>query len=99
MTKPRMVGHTARNGLFAALLAREGSTANPAELDTQDRLLCWCSMGPGHLGSRGFILRDGESPYDIVRTGLRGKSSNQMLAGRQGTPSAIDAMLVARRAG
>src|SRR5205814_1903781 len=30
MTKPLHVGHTARNGLFAALLARDGFTANPA---------------------------------------------------------------------
>src|SRR5947209_6471341 len=33
MTKPFHIGHAARNGLLAALLAREGMTANPAALE------------------------------------------------------------------
>ncbi len=33
MTKPLHVGHCARNGLMAALLARDGFTANPDALD------------------------------------------------------------------
>jgi len=33
MTKPLHVGHTARSGLFAAQLAREGFTANPGALE------------------------------------------------------------------
>ena len=38
MTKPLHVGHSARNGLFAALMVREGFTANPAALEAQARL-------------------------------------------------------------
>ncbi|WP_428390921.1 MmgE/PrpD family protein [Lichenicoccus sp.] len=33
MTKPLHVGHCARNGLFAALLAQDGFTANPGALE------------------------------------------------------------------
>jgi 2-methylcitrate dehydratase PrpD len=43
MTKPLHVGQTARGGLFAAQLAREGFTANPARSSTS-RDFCRCSM-------------------------------------------------------
>src|SRR4029077_14364399 len=33
MTKPLHVGHTARDGLFVAMLARDGFTANPDALE------------------------------------------------------------------
>ena len=39
MTKPLHVGHTARSGLFAAQLAREGFTANPAALEHKQGFL------------------------------------------------------------
>src|SRR3954452_12417619 len=39
MTKPLHVGHTARNGLFAAMLAREGFTANDAALEHRQGFL------------------------------------------------------------
>jgi 2-methylcitrate dehydratase PrpD len=39
MTKPLHVGHTARNGLFAALLVRQGFTANPAALEHKQGFL------------------------------------------------------------
>jgi 2-methylcitrate dehydratase PrpD len=39
MTKPLHVGHCARNGLLAALLAREGFTANPGALEHKQGFL------------------------------------------------------------
>src|SRR5262249_56658308 len=52
MTKPLHVGHTARNGLFAALMVKQGFTANPAALD----------------GRQGFLdVFNGPGSYDIDR--------------------------------
>lgn len=39
MTKPLHVGHAARNGLFAALMVRQGFTANPAALEHRQGFL------------------------------------------------------------
>jgi 2-methylcitrate dehydratase PrpD len=39
MTKPLHVGHTARNGLFAALMVQQGFTANPAALEARQGFL------------------------------------------------------------
>jgi 2-methylcitrate dehydratase PrpD len=39
MTKPLHVGHTARNGLLAALLAQQGFTANPGALEHRQGFL------------------------------------------------------------
>lgn len=39
MTKPMHVGHTARNGLLAALLAQQGLTANPGALEHKQGFL------------------------------------------------------------
>src|SRR6202007_1124339 len=39
MTKPLHVGHGTRNGLFAALMVREGFTANPAALEAKQGFL------------------------------------------------------------
>src|SRR6202042_3770229 len=51
MTKPLHVGHTARNGLFAALLARDGFTANNAALEHR----------------QGFLMvYNGESNFDAA---------------------------------
>ena len=50
MTKPLHVGHCARNGLFAALLARDGFTANPGAFEHK----------------QGFLeLFNGAGTYDI----------------------------------
>ncbi len=52
MTKPLHVGHTARNGLFAALMVQGGFTANPAALEAK----------------QGFLqVFNGEGTYDIDR--------------------------------
>ncbi len=39
MTKPMHVGHTARNGLLAALMAQQGFTANPGALEHRQGFL------------------------------------------------------------
>src|SRR5207244_10137221 len=46
MTKPYHAGHAARNGVLAALLAREGLTASESALD----------------GKQGFLVATGTSP-------------------------------------
>jgi 2-methylcitrate dehydratase PrpD len=68
MTKPLHVGHTARNGLFAAMLARDGFSANPAALEHKQGFLLVFN-GPGTFDAEA-ILRDWGQPYDIVRPGL-----------------------------
>ena len=68
MTKPLHVGHTARNGLFAAQLAREGFTANPAALEHPQGFLNVFN-GAGNFDTEA-ILRDWGRPWDIVRPGL-----------------------------
>jgi len=90
MTKPLHVGHTARNGLFAAQLAREGFTANPAALEhSQGFLLVF--NGAGNFDAEA-ILKNWGQPYDIVRPGLAVKQ--HPCCGS--THPAIDAMLLLR---
>jgi 2-methylcitrate dehydratase PrpD len=90
MTKPLHVGHTARSGLFAALLAREGFTANPAALEHRQGFL-EVFNGPGTFDA-DKILRDWGRPFDIVRPGLGVKQ--HPCCGS--THPAIDAMLLLR---
>lgn len=68
MTKPLHVGHTARSGLFAALLAKDGFTANPEALEhKQGFLLVYNGIGNFEAGR---MLADWGEPYDIVRPGI-----------------------------
>ena len=67
MTKPLHVGHTARSGLFAALLARDGFTANNAALEHQQGFLMVFN-GEGNFDPVA-ILKDWGNPYDVVRPG------------------------------
>ena len=90
MTKPLHVGHTARNGLFAAQLAREGFTANPAALEDKQGFLRVFN-GAGNCDAEA-ILKDWGQPYDIVRPGLGVKQ--HPCCGS--THPAIDAMLMLR---
>jgi len=90
MTKPLHVGHTARNGLFAAQLAREGFTANPAALEHKQGFLLVFN-GAGNFDAEA-ILKDWGQPYDIVRPGLAVKQ--HPCCGS--THPAIDAMLLLR---
>jgi 2-methylcitrate dehydratase PrpD len=91
MTKPLHVGHTARNGLFAALLARDGFTANPGALEHKQGFLNVFN-GAGNFDA-DRILRDWGQPWDIVSPGLGIKQ--HPCCGS--THPAIDAMLGLRR--
>jgi 2-methylcitrate dehydratase PrpD len=90
MTKPLHVGHTARGGLFAAQLAREGFTANPEALEHKQGFLMVFN-GAGNFDAAA-ILKDWGRPYDIVRPGLAVKQ--HPCCGS--THPAIDAMLLLR---
>lgn len=68
MTKPLHVGHASRSGLFAALLAREGFTANPLAFEHQQGFL-EVFNGAGHYEA-GRILADWGSPYQIEAPGV-----------------------------
>jgi 2-methylcitrate dehydratase PrpD len=67
MTKPLHVGHTARNGLFAAMLAKGGFTANNAALEHRQGFLMVYN-GEGNFAADA-ILRDWGNPYDVTRPG------------------------------
>lgn len=67
MTKPLHVGHTARDGLFAALLARDGFTANPGALEHSQGFLMVYN-GAGNFDADA-ILQDWGDPYDVVSPG------------------------------
>src|SRR3954471_13777903 len=90
MTKPLHVGHTARNGLFAAQLAREGFTANDAALEHKQGFL-QVFNGTGNFDADA-ILADWGRPYDIVSPGIGIKK--HPCCGS--THSAVDAMLALR---
>ena len=67
MTKPLHVGHTARSGLFAAMLAQGGFTANTAAMEHQQGFLNVFN-GEGNFDARA-MLQDWGNPYDVVRPG------------------------------
>ncbi|HTW53309.1 MAG TPA: MmgE/PrpD family protein [Stellaceae bacterium] len=67
MTKPLHVGHTARNGLFAAMLAKGGFTANDAALEHRQGFLMVYN-GEGNFDADA-ILKDWGNPYDVTRPG------------------------------
>jgi len=91
MTKPLHVGHTARSGLFAAQLAREGFTANPAALEHKQGFL-EVFNGAGTYDA-AKILEGWGDPFDIMRPGLAVKQ--HPCCGS--THPAIDALLALRR--
>ena len=87
MTKPLHVGHCSRNGLFAALMAREGFTANHGAFEhTQGFLNVF--NGPGTFDAEK-ILDHWADPLDIVDPGIAFKQ--YPCCGS--THSAIDATL------
>ena len=67
MTKPLHVGHTARSGLWAAMLAKNGFTANPAALEHKQGFLMVYN-GEGNFAAKA-ILKDWGNPYDVTRPG------------------------------
>jgi 2-methylcitrate dehydratase PrpD len=92
MTKPLHVGHTARSGLLAATLAREGFTANDAALEHKQGFLLVFN-GAGNFDA-GAILADWGRPYDIVSPGI-GLKQHPCCGS---THPAVDAMLALRAA-
>ncbi len=63
MTKPLHVGHTARNGLFAALMVQQGFTANPGALEAKQGFL-EVFNGPGTYNI-DRILADWYAPLEV----------------------------------
>jgi 2-methylcitrate dehydratase PrpD len=70
MTKPLHVGHAARNGLFAALMVREGFTANPAALEAPQGFLDVFN-GPGTYNAER-MLADWYAPLEVEGGGEPG---------------------------
>jgi len=87
MTKPLHVGQTTRNGLWAALLAREGFTANPMALEAKQGFFDVFN-GPGKYDAAHMFDTWGR-PWDIVSPGVSIKA--YPCCGS--THSSIDAML------
>jgi 2-methylcitrate dehydratase PrpD len=91
MVKPLHVGHCARNGLFAALLARDGFTANPGAFEHKQGFFNVFN-GAGNYDA-GRILPAWASPLDIVTPGIAVKQ--YPCCGS--THSALDAALALAR--
>jgi 2-methylcitrate dehydratase PrpD len=87
MTKPLHVGHCARNGVFAALLAHDGFTANPGAFEHKQGYLNVFN-GPGNYDIDRILPR-WAAPLDIVEPGIAVKQ--YPCCGS--THPAIDAML------
>jgi 2-methylcitrate dehydratase PrpD len=87
MTKPLHVGHCARNGVMAALLAREGMTASADAFEHRQGFFNVFN-GAGHFDADA-VLRDWAAPLDIVTPGIAIKQ--YPCCGS--THPAIDAML------
>jgi 2-methylcitrate dehydratase PrpD len=88
MTKPFHAGHAARNGVFAAMLAREGFTAAEAALDGRQGYAN--AFGPATLEPSAFeaLGRD----WQILASGIAVKPYPSCAL----THSAIDALLALR---
>ncbi len=67
MTKPLHVGHAIRDGVFAALMAREGFTANPAAFEHKQGFLDVFN-GPGTYDT-ARILDDWYAPFECGGAG------------------------------
>jgi 2-methylcitrate dehydratase PrpD len=68
MTKPLHVGHSTRNGLFAAFLAHAGFTANPQALEHKQGFFVVFN-GPGTYDT-AKIFDTWAAPLDLVDPGL-----------------------------
>ncbi|MDE0814657.1 MAG: MmgE/PrpD family protein [Alphaproteobacteria bacterium] len=90
MTKPLHVGHTARNGVMAALLAEQGFTANDGVFEHPQGFLNVYN-GAGNF-DESRLLDGWANPFNIVRPGLAIKQ--HPCCGS--THSSIDTMLALR---
>jgi len=68
MTKPLHVGHCTRSGLYAALLAEQGFTANPGVFEHNQGFLDVFN-GPGTYDVHRILAHWGD-PFDIVEPGI-----------------------------
>ena len=68
MTKPFHAGHAAKNGVIAALLAKQGFTADPSIFDGKDGFLSTYGGGDGQPLDE-LIGRLG-NPWEIIKPGL-----------------------------
>ncbi len=91
MTKPLHVGQSARNGLFAALLAQKGFTANPACFEHKQGFLAVFN-GPGNFDAERIFAGWGKR-LAIEESGLGLK----LYPCCGSTHSSIEAMLALRR--
>ena len=92
MTKPMHVGHCARNGLFAVLLAREGFTASAGAFEHRQGFF-EVYNGTGHHDARR-ILEPWAAPLQILEPGAGYKQYPCCAA----THAALDATLAIVRA-
>ncbi len=88
MTKPMHIGHCARSGLFAALLAREGFTANQMAFEHKQGFF-EVFNGAGNYDAAKILPAWGK-PFDVVDPGIAIKQ--YPCCGS--THPAIDAMLL-----
>jgi 2-methylcitrate dehydratase PrpD len=88
MVKPLHVGHCARNGLFAALLARDGYTASPIAFEHKQGYF-EVFNGAGNYDAEKILPAWGK-PWDIIEPGIAIKQ--YPCCGS--THPAIDAMLM-----
>jgi 2-methylcitrate dehydratase PrpD len=91
MTKPLHAGHCARSGLYAALLAREGFTANHGAFEHKQGFL-EVFNGAGNYDASGILERWAD-PLDILSPGV-GLKQYPCCAS---THSAIDAAILLRK--
>ncbi|MPZ40699.1 MAG: MmgE/PrpD family protein [Rhizobiales bacterium] len=92
MTKPFHVGHTTRNGLLAALLAKEGMTANTGALEHRQGFFAVYN-GPGSF-KPDRVLEHWADPFDLIDPGIAFKRHPCCAS----THPAVDAMLHLREA-
>ena len=87
MTKPFHAGHAARAGVVAALLARDGFTADPGVLDGPIGL--FAVFGGEHARGRPVVLEALGAPWEVESPGVNLKKYPSC----GGTHTAIDLML------
>jgi 2-methylcitrate dehydratase PrpD len=92
MTKPFHIGHAARNGLLAALLAEEGMTANHGALEHEQGFFAVFNGAGNFAADR--ILAEWAKPFDLAEPGIAFK--RHPCCGS--THPAADAMLHLRQA-
>ena len=68
MTKPFHIGHAARNGLLAALLAEEGMTANHGALEHEQGFFAVFNGAGNFAADR--ILAEWAKPFDLAEPGI-----------------------------